>query len=292
MVAVAMWLLNKLTERYTTEVAVTVQYVNLPANKAPIIALPQQLYITVRAGGVDIIKQLKLQSPKPLIDYEKHANHRHYIPTDELISYLEVQLENIIIIDIRPDTIRFAFDDFKTRRIPIKVSADIETAAHFNLKDVKATNPDSVDVSGAAALIDTLSYWQTETLTMRDVSQSAKGDIALVSPNNLISLSSNSTQYEVNVEEYTEKSLSIPIQVVNLPKNTKIFLYPNTATVYFQVGTDNFEHIDEGYFKVEADFNNYDIANNNYIDIAISNAPHQIRNMRVEPLTVEYIIME
>ena len=84
MVAVAMWLLNKLTERYTTEVAVTVQYVNLPANKAPIIALPQQLYITVRAGGVDIIKQLKLQSPKPLIDYEKHANHRHYIPTDEL----------------------------------------------------------------------------------------------------------------------------------------------------------------------------------------------------------------
>lgn len=287
-----MWLLNKLTETYATEVAVEVHYIHLPEGKAPIVPLPEKLHLTVRAMGIDIIKQLKLRTPQTVIDYEKHANASHRITTANLIHYLEAQLDNIQVTDIKPDTIRFVFDKIATRKVPIKVNADIETAAHFNLKKVEATLPDSVSITGAVALVDTLKYWHTESLMMRDVSQSATGEIALVKPQNGIVLSTDATTYQVTIEEYTEKSLLIPIEILNLPKGVKVFLYPRAVTVYFQVVTNNFNDIDESYFSVKADFANYDIAHNNRIDVAVSQAPAGIKNIRAKPPTAEYIIIE
>ncbi|MCC7222615.1 MAG: YbbR-like domain-containing protein [Chitinophagales bacterium] len=292
LVAMSMWLLNKLTETYTVEVAVPVTYLNLPEDSAPAIPLPNRLHLTVRGMGIDLIKQLKWRKNQATIDYLKNTNRSHQTATDNLISSIEAQFDDIRIADIKPDTIHWAFDRRITRKVPIKISADIETASHFELQSVRATQPDSVSVTGAAVLIDTLKYWQTKSLVMRDMSQSTSGEIRLQTPQNGVSLSTNSTHYQVKIEEYTEKSIDVAIQTANLPPKTQVFLYPRTATVYFQVISGAFNDIDSSYFEVKADFANYDIAQNNRIDIAVSKAPAGIRNLRAEPTTAEYIIIE
>lgn len=291
--SLVVWTMSKLSQPYTTEIPVAVRYQNLPNDKALMQSLPDSVFLMVKATGMSLFRQTYFSTQSVMIDYAKYSDKGRRINMGKMNKQFEDQLSGFVILDIKPDTIYFNFDKHAAKKVPIYIQNNISTLKHFELKKVSAYSPDSVEVSGPASFIDTLRQWATVPLYMKDQTESTDGDIALQpAPDNHIHLSAQKTRYKIEIEEFTEKTIPINVEIIKLPPHMALFLHPNRVNVRFSVGIDQFDAINETQFQIVANFENVDIAAQKEIKLRCVRYPPHIKNMSIEPSSIEYIIME
>ena len=285
----AIWVMITLSQTYTTEVVVPVTYINLPEDKVLSKPLPEQLYLYVKSKGTNLIWQFYLSGKGVQIDHSRLYGNK--VNTLNLVHHFQMQLSQIEIREIRPDTIYFFFEQKSEKLVPVKLRYDITTNPAFDLKTVTA-NPDTILVSGPTSLIDTLTAWPSELFKYRDINQPYKGNIKL-QPSELssVTMSANAVDYEIKVEEFTEKTLLIPIEKVNLPAHRTVFMYPAEATVVFQVGISEFDQVEPYYFKAVADFKEINFASDIRVPVRLAEKPISVRNVRFSPKYAEFMIV-
>ena len=133
--------------------------------------------------------------------------------------------------------------------------------------------------------------WPTETISFADLNSSKTGNIRLARlEEDGINFEQEELTYEVQVDEYTEKIVEVNIDVVNLPEDKKVLLYPNKAQLSFQLTVDNYSLIDGSFFEIEADFGGKVPDNENQVPLKISTQPLEAKNARFDPKFVEFII--
>nr|MBP6664800.1 YbbR-like domain-containing protein [Chitinophagales bacterium] len=168
-----------------------------------------------------------------------------------------------------------------------------KSAKRFDIKEI-IFQPDSVVISGPPSLLDTIKYWKTQKLVLRDLSQDFEGTVPLAPPDTYtVSLDTTNVFYTIKVEEFTEKKLTdIPIEINNLPKGMSVFLYPPTITLQFQVGISEFEYINQSNFKIIADFTDIDFTKDKLIRLSVAQQPLTIKSLTILPQnSVEFIVM-
>lgn len=291
-ISLVMWLASALSESYTTsQIPIDVSYRNLPTNKLPSQPLPQQLHLSIETNGIQILKQY-WQKNSLIIDYTNYKSAQ-MLPTQQLNLLLLPQLPNTKILSISPDTIFFKFERKASKKIPILGNNDVKSAKRFDIKEI-VFQPDSVVISGPPSVLDTIKYWKTQKLVLRDLSQDFEGTVPLAPPDiSTLSLDTANVFYTIKVEEFTEKKLTdIPIEINNLPKGMSVFLYPPTITLQFQVGISEFEYINQSNFKIIADFTDIDFTKDKLIRLTVAQQPLTIKSLTILPQnSVEFIVM-
>lgn len=288
--AALLWLFISLSQTYTTEVSIPVVFTNLPDDKALLQPLPNKMDMFVRSQGAYLVWYFTLKNMRLQIDYRQQPASRS-IPAINYLRTLQQQMPRIEITDIKPDTIYFKFDKKSEKLAPVKIRYNITTNPAFDLKTV-AANPDTILVVGPASVVDTIKYWQTEQITYRDIKQTYEGVIALTKPPMpTLTISANAVKYKVTVEEFTEKTLSIPIEKLNVPPRASVFIYPQNANVIFQVGISEFDQIEPYYFKIAADFNGINLQTDKGVPLKLIEKPINVRNIRISPKMAEFMIM-
>ena len=294
-IALIIWVLNKLSKSYETEIPIEVSYINLlPMDKVLINEPEKKLFLWVEATGSSLLRNRSVFRQPFEIDFSRHSKSSE-LKTFDLINQFEEKLSNINVRNIKPKTIQFQFDDKKTKLLPILLNRQITIAKGFELeKNGLQLMPDSVKISGPASMIDSLKFWETEQLTHNNVAQNIEGKLKLKAPQELgFQVYKNIIDYKIKVEEYTEKELNLKIRTVNLPPSSKVFIFPQHVKINFQVSLNDFEQVDTSYFKVIADFENFDINNNKKIDLQIAEKPVTgIKDLHIRPKSIEYIIIE
>ncbi|MGB1206816.1 MAG: hypothetical protein ACPG5B_14300 [Chitinophagales bacterium] len=285
------WIVTTLSEEYTKEVAIPVQYINLPEDKALIEALPETWNILAEAKGTALIKHSNFSKKSIVIDYEKHV-FRDELQTEMQKTHFEEQLDGFSIKHITPAVIFFKLEKKKRKVVPIEFMADIEMVQHFYQSQAPVVMPDSMLVIGPASIVDTLKSWKTESLTLREVNKDYKGDIELQKPQLAsLQLSFERVSYWIKVVEFTEKRMSVPITVLNVPKSMEIFPYPQKVNIKFQVSIDEFDKINENNFAVVSDFSKINVAQGEKLKVELLDIPLNIKNLSVSPLEIEYLII-
>jgi len=283
------WVFISLSQTYNIEVAVPVTYINLPDDKVLSKPLPEELFLYVKSKGTNLIWQFYLSGKGVQIDHSRLLNNK--VNTANLVHQFSMQLSQLEIREIRPDTIYFIFEQKSEKLVPVKLQYDITTNNAFDLKLVSAA-PDTILVSGPTSLIDTLTNWPSELFKYRDINQNYKGNIKLQTPAlSSVTISTNAVEYEIKVEEFTEKTLLIPIERVNLPPHQTVFMYPSEATVVFQVGISEFDQIESYYFKMIADFEEVNFVSDTSVPLRLAEKPISVRNVRFSPKYAEFIIV-
>lgn len=253
-VSFTVWLLNALSEQHPTELEVQLQYVNLPNDKVAATPLTENLKLSVFAPGFNLLRYNIFNNPQRLlIDYERYEK-ANLIPSDQLILPLNEQLK-MNIVDIQPEFLNLNFEEKLSKKVPIQIPYNLTFASsHFLAGDIQIF-PSEVNVIGPRSNIRDIEYWETDSLILKDVTTAQKGELKLRPPQNFnVSLEPALCNYEFEVDNWTEKQLEIPIEVINLPDSLFVYLAPKIATVSLQIPMSAYETYIPDLFQVVADY--------------------------------------
>ncbi len=288
-ISFAFWFLNQLNEEFREDILLPVEYKNLPENKIQTLALPQSLKITTQASGYQLTNHyLTAEKKSFIVDLEKlkartnDGEHFYVLINDVIESNKNQYTEKMQILSVKPDTIKFTFEQVLSKKVPITPVVHFELAPNMTHKSISC-NPDSITIEGPVSIVSKIKDIKTGALNLGKIQLSDKKNIALKKID-LVKFSKGRTNVSIDIEELTENTLSIPIQH-NLPLNYK--LIPSSIKLSYKVGLSYFNTISEDDFKVEIEIS--DSSENNIQRIKIVEQPNRVIDIEYTPHFVEII---
>ncbi len=104
----------------------------------------------------------------------------------------------------------------KEYELPFAITKKVGGKDYEIIIDSLVITPKYVTISGPSNIIDKITYWKTDSLKATNVSDSIKTRIKLapVKEGN-IGIYPNSVQVQIPVNEFTEKTIDVPVILVN-----------------------------------------------------------------------------
>ena len=282
---------SKLVSTYEKNIDFTVLLSDLPNDKVLTNQSSEKISLKLKGYGFNFaryyFKNPELKFP---ID-EMKINKSSFIWTKEnnLFS-LERFVRPMTLLSISEDSLVFYFDKYTTKSIPVKGFTEIKYAAGYgNFGSLKLT-PDSVKVIGPSNTIQKINSIETELISIENVKYDLKGKINL----NLDGLENTiientEVDYFLNVDQYTEQTVDVNINVVSNLNKLSFNYFPKTVKVKFLVSVDNYIKINPIDFKIECYVN--DILKNDY-PLVVVKKPEMIKNISLSTEKIELIILE
>jgi hypothetical protein len=275
-IALCFWVLNRLSNSFKKTTPIKLEYV-LPDGKTLSFIPPQYAQVTWQGTGWDM-----------LTGYEQTFSIQ--LGTDSSQNF---SIKNLIapqfghdIIAVSPEQINVSIEDSKTVSVPIEAVTQISFVKGFDLADSIELTPSVIEVEGPSSLVERLVSIQTDTLRFLKFKDSVVTKIKLHAPP-LFKLNVTEIQAKIKAEQFTEKSLFIPIIVKNAPPNLRFF--PNKIKLDCTVALSHYADLDVDKFVAEVDLKRIDFkSKNNTVTIVLTQQPNWVRNVKFSPKYVEF----
>ena len=287
--------LTKLSKDYTQTVVFNIEKVNIPEDKLIVNDSSHLLNITLTTYGFKLIKYY-LARPSIVVDFQKlEKNNTHYFWTEKKeFSTVVSQFEpNVKIVSISPDTIAFRYDVNNVKKIPVILDVDITFSVGFDLINDYVIKPDSIKVIGPKVITDSISKIYTKRLKIEDVNTDVLISVELNLPNSSEDLKFSHSQVQISaeVERFTEGTINVPINIINIPDGIKLKYYPKEVSVVYYTSLSNFKTISTSSFIVEVDYNTIN-AHDTYLIPKIVQQPDKVKNVRLNEKRIEFILLQ
>ncbi len=294
-IATVFWFLSVLSKPYQSSIVLEVRYLNLPKDSVLKQPLPDRFQLDVKAPGWDLVaKQLNISVNTVVLDI-KPFKAAGFMATNSQVNIFANQLPaKYQLLRVHPDTLFFEFDIQSERKVPIRPELIISFDQLHDLDGEPSCNPDSVLLKGPLSVIEVFQYWSTEPLTIKEPSETIVQTVNLAKPKSgNIVLSVTKTELTIQVDQITEGSLVIPVQVI-FPEGIEysIVHFPKTILVKYQVLLNKYDRITPELFEVVSDLSKIDVLNNKTAPIIIKKAPSAVKHVSVDPNMIEYLIYE
>lgn len=298
LIASLFWLLIKLSEVYSTEYTFKVTYNNVPTELRLTRIVDSTLDLSVTARGFLILKMnlfddmenLDINLDNYSVEYKGGVLYALY--TQELIHTLAEYI-GVGEKDIRLSRAMLSFEMEKTseKRLPIVSDYSLQFVDQYDLYTDVVAEPDYVVVYGPNSVLDTLYQISTSSLILENVMSDQDVIVELDNPSpGLISFGKNDVVLHLKVEKFTESEIDLSINLNNLQYNIKTF--PSQAKVYYRVAQIDFNKVTAQQFNVYPVLDNIDIQRAHNIPLRLSKQPDFVRNIRIVPQEVEFLIIK
>lgn len=293
------WFLNTLSKEYTTTISYPVRYTNFPKNKILVGDTPSDLTLKVNAQGYKLLTYRISSTVKPIIfDVNSFSLNRvnkkgapiSYILTDFANDKIAQQLSSsLTIIDILPDTLFFQFADIATKKVMVVPDLIVTCEKQYMLNGKIKLIPDSIIISGAKSIIDSIKNVKTSRLILENLKKETHRSLSIQKMSG-VKYSDKCVVVDIPVEKFTESLLTIPLEVKHVPKIYHIRTFPDVITVSYRVGLSDYDKIKEHHFKAIVDFKDIEAKKSNKVKVKLVKFPHNVKSIKYNPRNVEYII--
>lgn len=294
MITSFIWVLTKFSKEFTTTLEASINYTDIPNSKILSASSSENITFDHTSSGFDF---LTYKLKKPIIDipinsYYKKKN-KISIPKDELKRIINSKLKtNISINNISIDTLYIELDSMITKSIPVFPDIDITYQKGFKATQEIQLNPESIEIIGPSTLVRELNSIPSKALELTDVNSTISGEIEL--DNSIfksITFSENTIAYSLKVEEFTQKELLIPLEIVNLPDGTKLKLIPEELAVIFDVSVSKFNTINNNEFAIVCDYLKRN-EEQNFLIPELTKISPDVQNVSLSSHKVKYLIFK
>lgn len=291
-IALIFWIFVKLSKTYRSPKDVSVVY-ELPDNQAFQEMPPHTIRATIEGIGWELMREYFTRR-EPVIYFDLKESPLLYISNAQLRSKVASAIgnNNVEVVRMNYEDINLELEPKMSKLVPIRLQDSITFAAEHFLLDSIILEPDSVLVEGPESLLTNITSWQTNLLMLHRLKNTTKSEVSLQNPAQpQLSLNPKSIVVTVPVEQYTEKSLFVPIIVKNSPDSLKIF--PSRIRLDVTVGLSQYNSIKEEDFRVEVDLKDASTdQNKNVVPIQIVEQPAAARSIQFSPKSVEFFILK
>jgi len=293
-----LWLLNSLEKRYTSRISVPVRYVDIPKDKQLSTPLPQNFDLVVDAYGYTLLSHKIRLALSPIVlnvtdlinnPFERGNRNSYTISTVIHKEEIEKQISSEIkIISLHPDSIVFNFSKIVSKKVKVKPELKLDFENQYYLQEEPFTVPDSILVSGPKNILDTVRMVHTTYQEFGKLNQSIEKNIDIRAING-VTTEVSELKLVVSVEQNTEVSFDIPIQVINCPPDLILKCFPGKVKVTCRIGLSKYKKLDYSSFRA---FIDYEMLSDKATRLPVNfeNKSKVVLSANYAPKEVEYIL--
>lgn len=291
-IAFLLWLGNALNKNYTHTLRIPVKFLNLPVNKVIIGEIPEKLEITIKTSGLKLIFiGLQKLTTELIIDFNSlktNAKSQTYSISNANFELNSLLNFNVDILKIRPDTLFFTSDKTKSKTIPIKLITNFSFEKGYALVNKPILTPSYISISGDSINLKQIDTIYTQPLILTNINQSINTIAILSKPSANVNYNTKEIKVNLNVDRFTENTITIPISILNKPNEKIVKLIPNQTSITYLIGMNSFKQVNENSFKAIVDYDQ--IKNNNkQLTIELIRVPSEVKLIKTEPITISYL---
>lgn len=292
LLAFGFWVLQSLQQEYEIELNIPVRYKEIPADVAFSREAPKQVVVKVRDKGSVLLNYTLGRTLSP-IEIKMEATEK-----EGTLRYSKKQIESDIqkqlitstsLIEIDPQQIEASFSQRKHKDIPVQFNGDIHLSAGFQLAGEIEIDPKTIDAYATSELLDSLQEVKTNFIEVKKGSKKIQRIVNL-QPVDGVNLVPTTVTVTIPIEEYTEKSITLPIICKDMPSHYKVRLFPGEITVTCSVPLSRFKNLSEAQFEAAISFKDLMQNVSGTIAVELTRKPEWVHTPTLLPAQVEFLL--
>ena len=285
----------KLNKNFDFKVNVPLKFKDLPKDKLLKSYSADKVQVTGIASGYAYYKY-KFYDQDYSIDLSKIKRKdslTYYYSFNKEKDPLKGSLENSVVMGFKPDTVFFELDQNFEKKVPVRSRIDVAFSAGYGSLEGLVISPDSALVRGPKSSVDTIKAVYTGDENLKDIKSGFRDstDLEPLLPIDQLEIVPKQVKYKLKVDKFTEGSLTVPLQLVNVPQGVSARVFPKRVNLVFNVNIKNYEGIKASDFKVICDFKDID-STSTTISPKIIDRPQDVRDVRLMEKTVQYLFVK
>ncbi|MCX2719385.1 CdaR family protein [Lentiprolixibacter aurantiacus] len=288
------WLISKLSENYTERTTFEIVFQNVPDSLLLTSSSKGTISTLVQTSGFQMLGS-GFRRNQINIDVSKvrQRGGRYYISPAEYRRQMEQQLSGSIRLqEVDRDTLFLELYGLVSRMVPVKADLNLNLAQNYLLKGPVEISPDSILLRGPENELAEITAVTTETIELKDLEEDFSREVPLMIPEEWtsINLETEKVVLSASVFRFSEKIVSVPVSILNLPESTTIKIFPNTIEILCRAELETLKELDVSQFSVAVDYG--DIREGiKTLPVKIQQQPEAVQSVQLITEKVEYLLI-
>ncbi|WP_214113462.1 CdaR family protein [Aequorivita echinoideorum] len=272
-----------------------IKYENIPETAVLAEDNPSSLTFDLTANGFEI---LFYKFKRPTIDiqvseYYSKENENFIISDNELARIVKSKFNrNLAVKNLSVDQLIVHLDPIVLKNVKIIANTQIVFKNGFKATDSIIVEPDSVKISGPAGSLKNIEFVETELFTAKNVDNIISDNVKIANPGaDVVSFSPKEVAIKLEVAEFSQGKIMLPVEVINLPPNLNIKLIQKSITISYESSVNDFSTISKENFRVVCDFSKRNEDENFMIPI-LEKKPMGARNVEFSPKKIDFLVFK
>ncbi|MCR4659028.1 MAG: hypothetical protein K5650_01895 [Bacteroidales bacterium] len=279
-------------------VKVNIDYTGFDEAKYTIVQADTILYLNLDLNGYTALRDLIIgRQAKASINVKTFYGGKSSIEVKSVVDTIALQLGYRLMSPptSAKDSLRIVLKPMASKRIkPSIVGLDFSFAEQIGLAGTPSISPDSVTLYGSEQSLSQINRLEVEPLQIGNISANSTFKVKL-KPTWLeyqdLKPDVEEIYVTIPVEPYTEKKLTIPVEVSGADSETNIKLYPSNVDIIVWVPQGSYSKYTESDYRAEVDFNDIE-QEQPVLKVRLSSFPANSRIKRISPSEIQYILIK
>ena len=286
-----LWWSQTMNQSYETLMKVPVEVSDIPENVRITIPPVQHITVSLSGKGSTLRKSGRIGSRHVLrvnsssfTAVQGHASVSTLRLRDSITAMLP---PSVTVRSLSPDSLVFQYAMQRSMMLPVEFDGATESQDQFFLERIEFS-PDSVlvkvlesDTAKHRVVVEAGQIMLSADTVIRTVP--LKHDAGVIYGQDEVVMT-------VLSQQYTEKSLEVPITGVNFPDFIALKAFPSKAVVTFWVKMSEYDRVTASDFRVVVDYNDLTGGDASKARLRIISQPANVRNIRLQTRSVDYLM--
>lgn len=294
LLSLGFWLLQSLQQEYEIEIEIPVRYKNVPPDISFTETPPEWVTVKVKDKGSVLLNYAFGRTFVPIeanmkTDKQPKAGEL-VISKKEIESDIKKQLiATTLLIGFEPQQIDVPYSKRIKKEIPVVFYGTIQTDAGFKVSDDITINPHHVNVYASDLVLDTLKEIRTIFTEIKKGNKTIDRTVQLQQVEGA-TVEPTSVSLNIPIEEYTEKTLEIPVICKDLPPHYTLRTFPSVVKVSCNVPLSRFKDISADEFAVYIAFDDLSQNVSGTLPLELAKKPSWVDVATITPDKIEFIL--
>ncbi|HEY2581371.1 MAG TPA: YbbR-like domain-containing protein [Mucilaginibacter sp.] len=290
--AIIAWMVTVLSNPYKYVVKEVLTFKNAPQKRAYHHLQSDTVDATVNGTGWEMLfSKMSIQNKSITVDLRTLENKNYVVLSNQLDAINNRKEVSQQITGFNPDTLYFDFSNRKEKKVPVHLISALRYGHQFSQSGNATVKPSYVIINGPGDVINRITEWKTDTLKMDSVGETISSLLALqpVKEGNL-NVYPKSVQVTIPVDEFTEKTLLIPVRLINNSGGDNVKIFPQKVKVTFTTSLKRYAETDEDFFEATANLDLWRNSGYKVLPVILSKIPQYCKIVKIAPANIDFII--
>ena len=288
----AFWFLQTIQESTEVILPYRLTIEDLPKDVVFTGDMPSEIHVVYSSKGWNAFyyKFMRNEEPELVVNFKDINQKSGKITIDANTlrrAILRKKPQGMTYKSSSPGKIETFYSNGQHKRVPVLFNGHVTTTAgRYQCGTIIL--PDSVDIYAPKHIYGSINNIKTENVTYTDLEDTLQTRLALLVPRGAKAIP-DSVDVNICVDIFTDKTLQATVYSENVPHNKLIRTFPLKVNITFLVSATLYNDITADDFLLVIDYN--ELKNDSKrCRVHVRQKPSGIRNLRISPETIEYII--